>query len=677
MSYITNIKLNNLQTEVNQLKQAVEDLATGGQIFDGDIDMQNHNIQNCNNISVNEILFNEDENATLSLSSGGILEQNGREFIQQNSNINMGGYTLSGVIINQCGSIQTSQLQFRNTDGSANPTIMSDNGTTGLKYGVDDVILSSNLNNQELSLTNDLEMNNNNVLNVGALSCQEISIGASNPFILSNDSQSHPIININGLYYDLISTKNINQYAPFEQNITASTPYYLNSDIDAGAHNLLGLGDLSCNQLGFGNNYVSANPTTNELLFNNDVVVTADNIAQYIESSGVNWSSTAESNLNMNNYDITNCKSIEINNEVITYDTDRANLKLGNNKIVIREPSTYPSNTTFPAQNLAQPMQNLPLFTSLIPVPFVQFNDAQSYNLTITTSAPIPNFNASELMVYYYDNATSQYISYFGDGAQAIIINPSASCVGLNSVDFLNLTWSNDSIISDVNLSSFNAINAPMPIKQQLWIQFKIYPNNAQQLPACTLNGHLNITMSNSYGDIDLGKTGGLIMDSNTLQTDGTDLLWNSDKLLTNDGTAYNEMISSNIVNNGYSLSNNNIIPIKTYLTGSIANGEISIALPPLGALNTTMFINGYLLLKGATFKLELCFIQNSSINDGNPQITLKNIQEMYNEGGYVASIDILPLSSDVDSNIYITGTLNTQTDNYICSIEILKIDNT
>ena len=113
MSYITNIKLNNLQTEVNQLKQAVEDLATGGQIFDGDIDMQNHNIQNCNNISVNEILFNEDENATLSLSSGGILEQNGREFIQQNSNINMGGYTLSGVIINQCGSIQTSQLQFR------------------------------------------------------------------------------------------------------------------------------------------------------------------------------------------------------------------------------------------------------------------------------------------------------------------------------------------------------------------------------------------------------------------------------------------------------------------------------------------------------------------------------------------------------------------------------------
>ena len=165
-------------------------------------------------------------------------------------------------------------------------------------------------------------------------------------------------------------------------------------------------------------------------------------------------------------------------------------------------------------------------------------------------------------------------------------------------------------------------------------------------------------------------------MDSNTLQTDGTDLLWNSDKLLTNDGTAYNEMISSNIVNNGYYLSNNNIIPIKTYLTGSIANGEISIALPPLGALNTTMFINGYLLLKGATFKLELCFIQNSSINDGNPQITLKNIQEMYNEGGYVASIDILPLSSDVDSNIYITGTLNTQTDNYICSIEILKIDN-
>ena len=48
----------------------------------------------------------------------------------------------------------------------------------------------------------------------------------------------------------------------------------------------------------------------------------------------------------------------------------------------------------------------------------------------------------------------------------------------------------------------------------------------------------------------------------------------------------------------------------------------------------------------------------------------------MYNEGGYVASIDILPLSSDVDSSIYITGTLNTQTDNYICSIEILKIDN-
>ena len=81
MSYIQNVKLNNMQVEINELKTAVNDLATGGQNFDGDIDMQNHNIQNCNTISVNTIAFNEDENASLTLSAGGILEQNGREFI--------------------------------------------------------------------------------------------------------------------------------------------------------------------------------------------------------------------------------------------------------------------------------------------------------------------------------------------------------------------------------------------------------------------------------------------------------------------------------------------------------------------------------------------------------------------------------------------------------------------
>ena len=50
----------------------------------------------------------------------------------------------------------------------------------------------------------------------------------------------------------------------------------------------------------------------------------------------------------MNNYEITNCKSIELNDGTITHENDI--LKSNSSQIVTRKTTTYPVNNVFPSQ---------------------------------------------------------------------------------------------------------------------------------------------------------------------------------------------------------------------------------------------------------------------------------------------------------------------------------------
>ena len=167
-------------------------------------------------------------------------------------------------------------------------------------------------------------------------------------------------------------------------------------------------------------------------------------------------------------------------------------------------------------------------------------------------------------------------------------------------------------------------------------------------------------------------------MDSNTLQTDGTDLLWNSDKLLTNDGTAYNEMISSNIVNNVYQLNDNenSILPVQKYFTGAITNGSATLNLI-LVLLNTTYYVKTKIITKGAVFEGEIVAINNENINAGIPLIQHQSFNELYNESGYLETLQAEISDNGQNSFIMLQISLNNnQNDNYIIVTETLQINN-
>ena len=343
MSLLNNIKINNLIKDVNDLQEQITAIiTTGTSTITAELDMNNNSI-----IEVTSLQLGANHTVTLQPYEGN------DQLLDISAGVNVGGDILLNN--NDVRNIKTisfygntdqlnlnsnDNLQFGNNqilttplqsdlDMSGNkitdlPTPTTNSEPVTLGYFNQNIPSITNL--IENPLTENLDADNNSLLNIQSLSLVDVlqpankyyanifngsfmntnidngndrlHIIATNEggpaFPYNTDFRSLPITNLSQLGFNdggVISKAN--------NTFQFNQPLDLNNNYLKDVHNIQ-----------FYNSGTLTTDTSDNLEYNNNVVITTDNIAQYIQEH--NWTGEAESDLHMNTFNINNVNNIQL-----------------------------------------------------------------------------------------------------------------------------------------------------------------------------------------------------------------------------------------------------------------------------------------------------------------------------------------------------------------------------
>ena len=291
-NFIQNIQINNLNKRVNALSTEVANIVVGGApVISGDIDMNNNSIKEIDQLIFNSANALEDIDGVLTFNNQSLAKESDLANYQlktSNDNLDMNGH-----MINNINGFEL----IDNTNNGAIKNFTLING--GLVSSNEEDVRLYLYTNESGDLPYNLNCGGNLLSNVG-------SIGFTNNSSVLTTSDG---VNLN------FDGNKIAQYALTDD---------INGQNQHGLRQITGVQLTAGGGLTFGTqNELAVNQTSQLLTYNNDVVITASDLATYLPPP--EWVGTATTSLNMQNYNITNITNLTagaVNPNSINFNND-------------------------------------------------------------------------------------------------------------------------------------------------------------------------------------------------------------------------------------------------------------------------------------------------------------------------------------------------------------------
>ena len=614
MSYINNIKLNNLIRDVNQLETTVANMVAGGApVIAGNIDMNNHSLT-----EVATVEFNSDH--TLGTSGADLTYDNAVVVTNNNittyetDNLNPSGdINMDGHYIVDAGKI--------GFNGSTYPLMID--GSQNLTWNGDPVVTSTNITTYETnnsSASSDLNMNGHSVLDAISLQITDSmnghegektslvmlngglsTVSASNDedvrlYIHINETAGQPsytdfrgqsITNVNQITFstggDLFVDGTPQQKLIYGGNsvVLTDTNYesYITFPPDAGfvdtANANLNMSNFQLNNvssLDFGGSTALTVDGSDDLTFNSQVVLRADNYETYITfppDSG--FVSTANANLNMANHEINNASSIDFgSSKVISIDAND-NFTYNNEMVVVRPQylPTYTLATNGSCTVVDTETANLPIVT----ISNDQINFSEGFRLSLN----IPQFEFDTDDNYLFSIAVKLHTSQFANNGIMFQIKSDAFTTE-NLGSYSSLTGTFDFNPSTAVSGNVTINNMSAPVDPSTTEDYDIYVIVGTQgvgndFSSTQINVSLQTLNSSVYDNLDLG-TFGVKLDSKVLTNTSGNLTFDGNDVAVKNNDGNIDLQDGGIVLNTKVLTNtsgsltydaNNVIVDSTY----------------------------------------------------------------------------------------------------------------
>ena len=383
MSFLNNMKLNNLQRDVNALQTQVQNIvATGTGIITTDIDLNSHSLT-----EVENIIFS----SGLSIGGGstgstGLFVNNTERLITNSiyTDFNVNNHNVLGVAALgwQSGHLLQADMgqltfdgtpiAFQNAAIAMGSNALTDVGeilfTAGdqltvsngvLTFQSSDVVTAGTIGSYIYSASENLNMNSHQITNCLSVATEKVDIG-TDCTLMPGEGAGSLTLNNN----ELVTSANIESY--ISGSTSAGWTGIASSDLNMDDHSITNVSSLnfgitgislqagSCGAIEYGSNTLLFNPLGDNqtfdcngnviinalgisfvgnvapihsdgetgIMFGSDHIITSANIEEYISgSTSTGWVGLAGSDLNMNLNSITNALNVTATNFYLNGDT--------------------------------------------------------------------------------------------------------------------------------------------------------------------------------------------------------------------------------------------------------------------------------------------------------------------------------------------------------------------
>ena len=736
-SFFDNIRFNNIQQEIKQLQTAVSDLEintgnTGAGIV-GDLNLNNHNLTDVNTLNFNggaSITTYGGEGIYLNgfyTYLGGGLEGQGNYIHNisdfscntfnagstatiQNLTANSINLPYNNVITGITGAVTingssvllspiSSDLNLNNHNltnvnqiNLGDGVSMSTNGTYGLT--VDASSKPINLNADYIFLNGGVECGSNHIHAVSDIACETMEASTSLTAPIANVTTANlTTANVgtldlgNGVSMVSGSTNGLSINTVSSQINLNSSYIFLNGGIECGSNHIHNVGDISCVTAEASTSLTA--PTVNVgdvavtsgsgnlLLGTGNAVLTQNNFLTYFpdSGSGSGFAPTATENLNMNNYDITNCGTLELSGKTLV--SDPTALASGNNCVVIREASSITQTISLSqSENFSNIANNtpyqFPFKTNSQPI-----LDWLGSDFTLNVSLDFASGGImSEMTLIINVSGTSNETIYPNDALFQINAMPLEG--GGQSTFLTNFVFNKDTTganyVNNLNSPTIAGYTGPIQWWYTLILQGQEDNGQGQNLFGSVSLG----TSTPSWGDIDI-QGSSLVLSGLNLQSDGTNLSFNGDTILTNNietGNVLSTTLLSNPVNavipSFYvDQPSQKFIKYQLYRSTSAVPGTDAYVGIPI-AVNSNNFIECNIICKVSGALKYSCYVVN---NNGTQTMYAASQQIIYTAGSVITAFSGQADPLGISNMFYLNWSVGAN-ENIVVLFDITSISN-